>query len=156
ARARSGGAQVARRNRSFIPDEEPPCPDPSNGRAGPCRRDTVAKGTQRCMLPAVPEVSDCMNAPGQPSHSRKPRVESEFPSNRRRARRVEISAAHFLSAVTSEDCHLRATLLVQVMIPQVSPLPPYEAANRARMLNGTSMVSFTLWSVGSANVSPQT
>src|SRR5213593_3942522 len=28
ARARSGGAQVARRNRSFIPDEEPPCPDP--------------------------------------------------------------------------------------------------------------------------------
>src|SRR5437867_9853712 len=88
---------------------------------------TVAKGTQRCMLPAVPEVSGCMNAPGQPSYSRKPPVESEFPSNRRRARRVEISAAHFLSAVTSEDCHLRATLLVQVMIPQVSPLP-YEAA----------------------------
>lgn len=55
------------------------------------------------------------------SQFRKPPVESEFPSNRRWFRRVEISAAHFLSAVTSEDCHLRATLLVQVMIPHTSP-----------------------------------
>ena len=47
------------------------------------------------------------------------------------ARHIETSAAHFLSAVTSEADHLRDWLSVQQMDPQISPFLPNEADNRA-------------------------